>query len=302
MLLREGSRRSGVGPDQFETGVQEELGSGEVGKRGAQRRQGSDRGRRIGQRQQRHRARALTRDEQESQPGEHPERALAAAQQRHQVVAGVVLDQPAEPGQDGSVRKDGLSPDHLGAHAAVAQDPDATGVGRDQAPDRCRVTSCEINTEVQPCRAGVLLQGRQGHPRPDRHLCGGRVDRSEVGEAGEAQDHLTAGRNAAADQAGVAALHHDRLPGGSARTQDLSDFLRRTRPDNGQCGAGEAAGPVGLIARAQVGVDQDVLVADNRTKVSEQGHRSTHSRTVSGRALRAVTMSSESSGATSVTT
>ena len=68
-----------------------------------------------------------------------------------------------QPAEDRAVGEHRLEPDDLGAHAAVAQHPDAARVRRDQAADVAESRAREVDAEVEPGRPGVLLQRCQRH-------------------------------------------------------------------------------------------------------------------------------------------
>ena len=160
--------------------------------------------------------------ELEPGPGHHGQRALGAGQQRRVVIAGVVLDQAGQVRHDGAVRQRGLDAAQLGAHRAVAQDPQAAGVGGDGPADGGAAPAGNADAEVQ---LRVRVAGlRQGDSRTGRDLTGGRVGRAQLAQPAQAEHHLAVQRHAAADQPGVAALRDDGEPGAGAAGQDLRDL------------------------------------------------------------------------------
>jgi hypothetical protein len=254
-------------------------------------------------------ARAAGRPRHQPEPDlrDHAEGPLAAGQQRHEVVARAVLEQTRQPADDRAVRQHRLGPEQLRAHRAVPQHPDAAGVGGHQAADRGGVAGGEVHAEVQPGGAGVRLQRSQRDPRPDGHLPCRDVDLAEVVEPGQAEQHLTAARHRTAHQAGVATLHDHRHPGVVARLEHRGDLRGVPWADHAAGPRGEAAGPVGLVRRGEVGVDQHVLGTDGGPQLlqgegDDGGHASTRSRTVSGRARSAPASGSTCAAPTSVTT
>ena len=112
----------------------------------------------------------------QTQPGprDDAERAFAAGEERGEVVAGVVLGHAAEPADDGAVGQHHLEPEHLRAHAAVAQHADAAGVGGDQAADGRAVAGGEVDAEVEAGGSGMGLQRSEPYAGAGRHLTGSR--------------------------------------------------------------------------------------------------------------------------------
>jgi hypothetical protein len=159
---------------------------------------------------------------------------------------------------DAPVAEHRLDARHLGAHRAVANDMDPPGVGGDHAADRARVAGRQVHAEGQPGRSGVGLQPGQRDAGSGGDLCSGGVDLTELIETAEAQHHLPVQWHAAADEARVATLRHDRDAGPPAGPHDGRHLLRGTGSDHSRGRAPEPAGPVDGVARGQLGVEQDV--------------------------------------------
>jgi hypothetical protein len=178
---------------------------------------------------------------------------------------------------DGTRPEHGLETEHLGPHGSVAQDPDAAGVGGHHPADRGRVTGAEVDAEGPPRRAGVLVEGGQRDAGAGRDLTGEAVDRLQPVEApGGQHDGAVAGAggHAAGHQSGVAPLRDDGDAALGAPADDGGHLFDRTRSHHGRRLAPEAARPVDLVARADVGVDDDVVGADQRRQVTRErrGH------------------------------
>ena len=151
-------------------------------------------------------------EELDRRGGDDAERALAADKELLQIVAGVVLAQPPQPVPDPPVGQYDLEAQGQLAGIAVAQYRDAAGVGRQIAADLAAPLGTEAQRE-QPVGLGRgLLQIGEDAAGLDRHRKIDRVDRADMVHAAERQNDIVPvlGRDAAADEAGVAALRHDR--------------------------------------------------------------------------------------------
>jgi hypothetical protein len=115
-----------------------------------------------------------------------------------------------------------------------------------------------------------LLDRRQRGAGAGGDLAGRRVDGRHVAQAQQAEHDLATPRHGAAHEAGVAALRHDADPRARAGAQHRGDLRGRRRSDDGQRRPAEAARPVGLVAGAQVGIGQTVVVADDRAQLGEE--------------------------------
>ena len=103
------------------------------------------------------------------------ERSLRSSQQGAERVSGVVLHQARQPPDDRAVGEHGLHPDKLLAHAAIAQDVHAPGVGRDHAAHGRGVSRSHVHAEVPSAAPDVLLEDREGQATPDRDFAGDLV-------------------------------------------------------------------------------------------------------------------------------
>ena len=96
------------------------------------------------------------------------------------------------------------------------------------------------------------------------------VDRIDRRQPAHAQHHLATPRDAAPDQSGVPALRNNGRARRVAGAQDGRDFLRARGTHDSARRSREPTGPVGLVPRAQVGVDQDLGGSDDRRELLEQ--------------------------------
>ena len=121
-----------------------------------------------------------------------------------------------------------------------------------------------------------LLNGLQDHARLDRHRIADQVDVDDTCHAIEREHDLAAlpVRDAAADQAGVAALRHHRDLLGCAELHDIRDFLCVGRPHHGERVAYKAFAPVGDVGMLALVVGDQTLVADDGAQLfDEVGHQ-----------------------------
>ncbi len=191
--------------------------------------------------------------------GQHAERALAADEQLLEVVPGVVLGRAVEPADHATPSaRTASSPATWAAHRAVPHDPLAAGVRRDHAADGGGARASP-GRRRGPSRAG----GRGPAPTPGWRRprraptpCRPWTRRRRRRPCGAVlSSDLATGRDAAADQAGVAALHHDRRRPAVAQTPSTvaptwSVSAGRT---TGRGPAVEPPGPVGLVRRGESG-------------------------------------------------
>lgn len=128
-----------------------------------------------------------------------------------------------------------------------------------------------VDGELEPVRADVRLEALERHPRPDRHLRGGEIDRIELLQAGETQDHLAVARRPAADHARVAALRHDCDTGGRTRGKHAGNLVWIAGTDDEERLAREPAGEVVLVARLHLGIGEHVRGADDPRQPLREG-------------------------------
>jgi hypothetical protein len=206
--------------------------------------------------------------------GDHAERAFGADEEVAQVVARVVLAQSAQAVPQFARRQHDLEPEGELARVAVAQDLRAAGVGRQVAADGGRALRRQRQRKQASRRGGGFLHALQRAARFDGDRVVDRVDGAHAIHAAQRQQDRAAAvvRRAAADQAGVAALRHDRRARLHAQLHDGGDFRCRGRPHDGLRAAGVALAPVGEIRRRVRGLGQHVGCADRRLQLLEQGH------------------------------
>jgi hypothetical protein len=210
------------------------------------------------------------RDEAEPGRRHHRERALTAANEPAQVVAGVVLLEPVEPLDDVAVGEHGLDSDHLVPRRPVPEHVDAARIRRDVAADRRAVACCEVDAVLPTGRARLGLDRRERRAGSGGQLRGALVDRAHRVEAAQRQDDLAAQRYRTSDEAGVAALGHDRDARRVASPHDAGDLVDVAWPHDCRGATPEAAGPVGRVAPDEFGIGEHVLGADRRPEIIEE--------------------------------
>ena len=175
--------------------------------------------------------------------GDDPERAFAADEKMLQIVAGIVLAQPAQPVPDPPIRQHDFETQGQLARIAVAQYRNPAGIGRQISADLAAALGAEAEGEQPVGLAGRLLQMRQDAAGLDGHREIDRVDLADAVHAAEGENDLgpVLGRDAASDEAGVAALRHDRQPGFGADPHHRRDLLGRCRPNHEPGGAAPEA-------------------------------------------------------------
>ncbi len=183
--------------------------------------------------------------------GDDAERAFAADHQVAQVVAGVVLAQAAQAVPHLAGSGDDLQPQAQLARIAPAQDLRAAGIGGQVAADGATAFRRHAQRQQQPAILRRCLQRLQ-------HAAGfggereiGLVEGADAVHALQAQQHLRAAGvgHAAADQAGVAALRHDRHAGFGTGAHHGGHLGRAARPHDGQRAAVPAATPIQFPGR-----------------------------------------------------
>ena len=187
------------------------------------------------------------RNQLQAGPGHHGQGPLAPAHQPGPVVPGVVLHQAPEVGQHRPGPEHRLEPQQLGPGGPVADDVQASGVGGDGAPHRGRVPAGDVHTVGPPGRRGGPLQAGQGHPGADGDLAGPVVHPPQLLQTDQAEDHLAAEWDPAADQAGVPALGHHGQAEFAADGDHPGHLGGGPRPDHRRRVAHEPPGPVGGV-------------------------------------------------------
>ena len=164
--------------------------------------------------------------------GDDAERPLRAHEKMLQVVARVVLLELRQRRHDPAIGQHDLDARHEIAGVAIGDDSRAAGVGRQIAAYGARAFRGERQRKQPVLRVRGLLQAQQGHARFDRHGVRRRIDLAHLVHAVERQHDLRAafiGR-LAANEAGVAALRHDRRVGLVADLENRRDLRGRARP------------------------------------------------------------------------
>ena len=209
--------------------------------------QASEQGHRSGRRRHRQPCRELglwARKELEHGGRHQPQRTLGADEQMLEVVASIVLAQAAQAVPDAAVGQHNLQTEHQIAHIAVAQHLHAAGVGGDVAADGGRSFRRQRQGEQAVGAGGRLLHLLQDGAGLDRDGVVVGIHMADTVHAGKAYQHLVFVRDAAADQARVAALRHDADAGLGTGGDHRRDFVRSARPDHALRIAAVAAAPV----------------------------------------------------------
>ena len=172
--------------------------------------------------------RARPRHQAQHRRGDDAERAFGADEQVFQVVAGIVLFQLVEIVEHAAVGQHHFETERVRARDAVGQCSRAAGIGGKIAADGAGAfRRQELRIEPVDCGRGFAraLQGDAG-------LAGdgvrGRIDLADAVEPVERQHDLVVVRNLPADQAGIAALRHDRRFRRVGEFEDRRYFARPT--------------------------------------------------------------------------
>ena len=210
---------------QFDAQARHQLEAGEVAPR-ALRSDAEEAERRFdrGQADEGDLDRARARYEPQHRRGDHAQRAFGADEQVLQIVAGVVLLQLVEIVEDAPVGEHHLDAQYMGPRDAVSERLGAAGIGRKVAADGAgSFRRQQLRVEAID-RGGRLARALQG----DAGLAGDgvrrRVDLADAVEARERQDDLIVEGDLPADEAGIAALRHDRRCRLVRELEDLHDL------------------------------------------------------------------------------
>jgi hypothetical protein len=109
------------------------------------------------------------------------------------------------------------------------------------------------------------------HAGAERHLACSRVHRADLGQpTGRQNDLPVAAGHPAANQAGVASLRHHADPIRRAPSKDSRHLLDIRRTHHRERLPHVPAGPVALIRGTDVGIDEDMVRADDCVQVCEE--------------------------------
>ena len=202
--------------------------------------------------------------------GDDAERAFRADEQVAQVVAGVVLLQLVEVVQDAAVGQHHLEAERMRARDAVGERRGAAGVGRKIAADGAASLRRQ-QLRIEPVDVGRGLAGAlQGDAGLAGDGVGDRIDLADLVHAVERQHDLAVVRDLSADQAGVAALRHDRGRGLVGDLEQLGNLPGRARPQHHRRVAGPQRAELDQIGRLLVLVGDGVLLADHGDQAGER--------------------------------
>ena len=142
--------------------------------------------------------------------GDDAERAFGADEQVAQVVAGVVLLQLRQAVENAAVGQHDFEPERHVARHAVGQRGGAAGIGGEIAADGAAAFGAERQRK-QPVGVGrALLRVLQDHAGLAGHGVGRGVEVANAVHPPHRDHHLAVVRRLPADEAGVAALRHQR--------------------------------------------------------------------------------------------
>ena len=227
----------------------------------------------TGRRHERGRDLARPRKQAQHRRGDDAERSFRAHEQVLQRIAGIVLAQPSQAVPDLAVRQHRFEPQHQVAHVAVAQHRDAAGIGRDVAADLARALRADAEREQAVGLEGGRLQIGEDHAGLDGDGVVRWIDLDDPVHALETDQDLAVG-NSARDRAGIAALGHDRRPGGRAGPDHRRHLLGAVRHHHQRRCAHPIADPVAEMRRHDFGVVAPAARADDRAQLTDErpGH------------------------------
>ena len=177
-----------------------------------------------------------------------------------EVVAGVVLAQGLQPVPDPPVGEHHFEPEHQVAGIAIGEHGGSAGIGGEVASDPAGAFRGQREREQETCLGRGGLDIGEGHAG----LHGdGRAQGIEAAHTVEAhqRQHDAAFGHAAADEAGIAALRHDRHPCPGAGLDHEGDLGGIGGAD--QCESLTPVEPAHLHEGGShdVGIGEDVLFA-----------------------------------------
>ena len=163
--------------------------------------------------------------------GHHAEGALRADEELLEVVSGVILAQDAEEVEDGAVGEHRLDAEDAAVEGSVAEEAEAAGVGGDVAADLTLALGAEVQGDGHAVGVERGLEVLEDHASLGDDGAGAGVDAEHAVHATRAEDHLVVHGDAAAHQAGVAALGDDRQAAVVAVAEDQGYLLGRAREE-----------------------------------------------------------------------
>ena len=154
--------------------------------------------------------RARPRHQAQHRGGDDAERAFGADEQVLEIVAGVVLLELVEVVQHAPVGEHHFDAERVRARDAVGERGGAAGIGREIAADGAGALRRQ-QLRIEPVDAGRrLARALQRDAGLAGHGVGDGIDLADAVEAVEREHDLAVMRDLPADEAGVAALRHDR--------------------------------------------------------------------------------------------
>ena len=202
--------------------------------------------------------------------GDDAERALGADEEVLEVVAGVVLLELVEEVQHAAVGQHDFDPDHEIAGDAIGERVGAAGIGGEVAADGAAALGAERQREQAVGGGGGLLRLHQHHPGLAGHGAGRRIDLADAVEPGQREHDLAVEGDLAADQAGIAALGHDRRRGRVGELEDRGDLRDRSRPQHQRRAAVIEAAAFHQIGLLGDGIGDGMALADDGGKARDQ--------------------------------
>ena len=146
----------------------------------------------------------------------------------------------------------------------------AAGIGREIAADGAGAFRRQ-QLRIEPVDFGRRLAGAlQGDAGFHGDRVRGRVDLADAVEPVHREHDLVVMRDLAADEAGIAALRHDRGLGLVGEFQDRRDFGDRARPQHHRRMAVEQVAHFEEIRRLHLRIGDGEFLADDRREAGEQ--------------------------------
>ena len=163
-----------------------------------------------------------------------------------------------------------LDPEHVRARDAVGDGRRAAGIGREIAADGAGALRRQ-QLRIEPVGFGRrLARALQRDAGLAGDGVGGRIDLADAIHAIERQHDLVVQRDLPADQAGIAALRHDRGAGVVGELQYCRNFGHRSRPQHHRRVTLEHVAHLDQIRRLQVWIGDGEFVADDCGETREQ--------------------------------